>query len=267
MHNQWLESLSKKPLINTFRLSFKVLLSKKLLFILTMLIFMVWSTLAEAIPYIFSMHIQKNSLVSVIILSVLIGLFVQIFTVSNYLYISKVILKSESEEAFMKNIKEIFIGALFFDYFIRALASVLAIVLIILPFLVIKQTFHLSGYFDVIQLLVLLLVMFIYPIVVHEITRAKNFKEAFLATFKIFSPQIWRASLNTLYAQFIIPFMVIIIGGYYMFTFFIDYLSLFDNVLLASIIAMLSSSVFSLFLSLLVLPISMMIAHTISLRK
>jgi len=263
MKNEFLETLTQKPIVNTFRLAYKILLSNKLLFILVSVIFIFLSIAQTFVPLLFLREIGEIFMVLVTIVITGTNIVSQIFTESNYLYISRMVLDSHNEEECLDKMSSTKISKLFFDYFTQALGSSLAIVLVVVPLMFIREKLNIGESLDMFLMALLLLALYVYPIVTYKITLSKNFKEAFVATFLFFSPLIWKQSLNHSYSKFVISLAVILSGVYYILEFIINSVSDVDNSVM-SIISMIVMMLFSMFFALYVLPASMMIAQRIT---
>jgi len=264
MHNEFLEELGQKPIVNTFKLAYKMLLSNKFLFVVVTIIFIFLSIAQYLIPVMFLSEIAEISMVLVGIVIVGINLVSQIFTEANYLYICKMLLDSPSEEKCVDTMASTYVSELFTDYFLRALGSFLAMLLIVMPFIAIREEYYMGEYWDMFFMLLLLLALYVYSIVVYKITLSKNFKEAFLATFSLFAPSVWKQSFNMSYAKFVISLALILYGTYYILTYAIDNISLGFGFTDTSIGVMVVTTVLSMFVALFVLPVAMMIAQSIS---
>lgn len=263
MNNEFLDTLAKKPIINTFKLAYKMLLSNKLLFVVLTMIFIA----LHAMPRFFYANLPIVSIMITLIVITLTNIIFQVLTQSNYLYVCKTILESKNEEECIKTIKSTEVTTIFSEYFSRALGSSIAVIIILIPLLfVLREILHIREYKDVILTALLLLILYIYPIVAQKITISKNFKEAFVATFSIFSTKVWKQSLNLSYAKFVISMAIILAGIYYSVIFI--FTNVFDD---SSSIVSLSITVltmiFSMFFSLYIIPTFMMIAQHISKSK
>jgi len=270
MHNEFIEELSQKPIVNTFKLAYKMLLSNKFLFIIVTIIFIFLSIAQYLIPLMFLSEIAEISMVLVGIVVVTTNIVSQIFTEANYLYICKILLDSSREESCLEKMGRTKVLTLFLNYFTRAMGSSLAIVLIVSPFIAIREELDMGEYLDVFLvflMLLLLLALYVYSIVAYNITLSKNFKEAFVATFSLFSPSVWKQSFNLSYAKFVISLSLILYGAYYILTYTIDNISLGFGFTAISIGVMVVMTVLSMFVALFVLPIAMMIAQFISADK
>jgi len=263
MNNKFLEELAQKPIANTFKLAYKMLLSNKFLFAVITSIFILLSMFPFLIPFIIRGAIGQVSIVLIGLISVSLSIVSQVFTESNYLYICKIVLVSQSEEECIDTMASTKVSTVFTNYFVRALGSSLAIVLIVTPFIVIREELYMGEYWDMFLILLLMLALYVYSIVAYKITLSNNFKEAFVATFSLFSLSVWKQSLNLSYAKFVISLAVILSGAYYVLEFIIDNVSDIDNTLM-SIIVMVMMTIFGMFIALFVLPVAMMLAQSIS---
>lgn len=267
MNNEFLEELGQKPIVNTFKLAYKMLLSNKFLFVVVTIIFIFLSIAQYLIPVMFLSELAEISMILLSIVVVMSNIVSQIFTEANYLYICKILLDSNTEEECLEKMATTKVLTLFLNYFTRAMGSSLAIVLIVAPFIVIREELNMGEYLDVFLaflMLLLLLALYVYSIVAYKITLSKNFKEAFIATFSLFSPSVWKQSFNLSYAKFVISFALILYGVYYILTYAIDNISLGFGFTWVSIVVMVVMTILSMFFALFVLPVSMMIAQHIS---
>lgn len=247
-------------MLSTFSIAYKMLLSNKLLFLWVTVIFICFLVTETLLPFT-----STNGQVPMMVIMIVVlasSIISQIFTESNYLYISKIILESHDDEC-LKKIASTKVHTLFFCYFSRAVGSFLAIILIVTPLIVIREETHIGFYWDFFLILLLLLALYVYPLVAYEITQSRNLKKAFVATFLIFSPSVWKQSLNFAYAKFIISLLVILSGVYAVIIFSIENIQDADNTVLL-ISAMMAMTVFSIFVALFILPIAMMLAWVIS---
>jgi len=261
MNNKFLDTLAKKPIRSTFKLAFKMLLSNKLLFIILMVIFVAMQAIQMLIPALF---LTNFSMVFMISAMILLSVFFQLFTQSNYLYVCKIVLDSKNEEECIGAIGSTKVSAIFTNYFFRALGSSIAAILMVVPLFLIREILHLGEYLNILYMVFLLLGLYIYPIVAHKITLSKNFKEAFLATFLIFSPKVWRQSFNFSYAKIVISLAVILVGAYSLLLFIMNYLVNDMDSDFIFMVTTATSVIFGMFFALYVLPIYMMIADYIS---
>jgi len=261
MNNNFLDMLSKKPIRSTFKLAFKMLLSNKLLFIILMLIVVAIQAIQMVIPALF---LTNFSMVFMIFTIIFLSVFFQVFTQSNYFYVCRMVLDSKNEEECINAIVSTKVSAIFTNYFFRALGSSIAIILMVVPLFIIRETLHLGEYLNILYMLLLLLGLYIYPVVAYKITLSQNFKEAFLATFSIFSPKVWRQSFKFSYAKIVISLAVILVGVYSLLIFIMNYLV---NDMYSDLIFMVTiviSVIFGMFFALYVLPVYMMIVQYIS---
>ena len=260
MHNKFLEELAHEPIANTFKLVYKLLLSNKFLFAVITIIFIFLSMSPYLIPFIIRGGTGHISIVLIGLISAILSIVSQVFTESNYLYICKMVLESQNEEECVSTITSTKVSAVFTNYFVRALGSALAIILIVLPFIAIREEFYMGEYWDMFLMLLLVWALYVYAIVAYKITLSKNFKEAFIATFSLFSPAVWKQSFNLTYAKFIISIMLILSGIFFMLNFGIENVTDIDNTVI-SIGMMVIMTILSMFVALYVLPVAMMIAQ------
>ena len=263
MHNKFLEELAHEPIANTFKLVYKLLLSNKFLFAVITIIFIFLSMSPYLIPFIIRGGTGHISIVLIGLISAILSIVSQVFTESNYLYICKKVLESQSEEECVGTMASTKVSVVFTNYFVRALGSSLAIVLIVMPFIVIREELYMGEYWDMFLMLLLVLALYVYSIVAYKITLSKNFKEAFVATFSLFSPSVWTQSFNASYGKFVISMMLILSGIFFMLNFFIENASDISNTVM-SIAMMLIMTIFSMFIALYILPIAMMIAQSLT---
>jgi len=263
MHNKFLEELAHEPIANTFKLVYKLLLSNKFLFAVITIIFIFLSMSPYLIPFIIRGGTGHISIVLIGLISAILSIVSQVFTESNYLYICKMVLESQNEEECVSTITSTKVSAVFTNYFVRALGSSLAIVLIVMPFIVIREELYMGEYWDMFLMLLLLLALYVYSIVAYKITLSKNFKEAFIATFSLFSPAVWKQSFNLTYAKFVISIMLILSGIFFMLNFGIENVTDMDNTGI-SIGMMVIMTILSMFVALYVLPVAMMIAQSLT---
>lgn len=266
MHNKFLEELAHKPIANTFKLSYKMFWSNKFLFTVMTIIFIFFSILEFTIPLTFAKDLAEISMAFMIFVIALINIIPPILTQSNYLFICKMVLESDSDEECVSTMASTKVSAVFTNYFVRALGSSLAIVLIVTPFIAIREELYMGEYWDMFLMLLLLLALYVYPIVAYKLTLSKNVNEAFIATFLLFSPAVWRQSFNLAYAKFVISIMMILSGVFLMLSFGIENVSDMGNTDI-SIAIMVIMTTLSMFVALYVLPVAMMIAHSISEDK
>jgi len=263
MHNKFLEELAHEPIANTFKLVYKLLLSNKFLFAVITIIFIFLSMSPYLIPFIIRGGTGHISIVLIGLISAILSIVSQVFTESNYLYICKMVLESQNEEECVSTITSTKVSAVFTNYFVRALGSSLAIVLIVMPFIVIREELYMGEYWDMFLMLLLLLALYVYSIVAYKITLSKNFKEAFIATFSLFSPAVWKQSFNLTYAKFVISIMLILSGIFFMLNFGIENVTDIDHTVI-SIGMMVIMTILSMFVALYVLPVAMMIAQSLT---
>ena len=263
MNNKFLEELGHKPISNTFKLAYKMLLSNKFLFTVVTMIFMFFSIIQFVIPLTFAKELAEISIVLIGLITIILSMVSQIFTEANYLYICRMLLESESEEECVDTMASTMVSKLFTNYFVRALGSSLAIILIVTPFIVIREELHMGEYWDMFLMLLLVLAFYVYAIVAYKITLSKNFKEAFVATFSLFSPSVWKQSFNASYAKFVISIMIILSGIFFMLNFGIENVTDMDNTGI-SIGIMVIMTILSMFVALYVLPVAMMIAQSLT---
>jgi len=263
MHNKFLEELAHEPIANTFKLVYKLLLSNKFLFAVITIIFIFLSMSPYLIPFIIRGGTGHISIVLIGLISAILSIVSQVFTESNYLYICKKVLESQSEEECLGTMVSTKVSAVFTNYFVRALGSALAIVLIVMPFIVIREELYMGEYWDMFLMLLLLLALYVYSIVAYKITLSKNFKEAFIATFSLFSPAVWKQSFNLTYAKFVISIMLILSGIFFMLNFGIENVTDIDHTVI-SIGMMVIMTILSMFVALYVLPVAMMIAQSLT---
>jgi len=262
MNNKWLIEMSQKPILSTLRLSLSMLWSNKLIFILVTVIYILLTSMSFLIPFTVRGVSGDISITLMIIVSVIISLFSQLFTISNYLYIDRLVLDSDNKEACIAKMATTKTLPLFFDFFKHAIASSLAIAVIVLPLIFVREGLNAGKLWDIFLIVLLVLALYVYPIVMYKITLSHSFKEAFKATFSIFSPSVWRQSLHIQYAKFVISLMLILIGIYSLLVFIIETISDIGNDVLG-IPFLLLMMIFSIFFTLYVLPVSMMIAQSI----
>ena len=264
MNNDFLEELGQKPIVNTFKLAYKMLLSNKLLFVVITIIFIFLSMASFLIPFTIRGVSGQIFIALIGLVSVVLSVVSQIFTESNYLYICKMVLDSHDEEECLDKMALTKVPVLFTNYFVRAFGSSLAIFLIVSPFIVIREELYMSEYWDMFLMVLLLMALYVYSIVAFKITLSKTFKEAFVATFSLFLPSVWKQSFNLSYAKFVISLAVILSGVYYTIMYIIDNISLGFGFTAISIVVMVVMTILSMFLALFVLPVAMMLAQSIS---
>ena len=262
MNNKFLEELATKPIVNTFKLSFQLFWSNKLLFIVMTGIFIFLSVLPFLIPFV----IGQVSIMLIGIIMSIISVASQVFMESNYLYICKILLESHDEEGCVEKMTITKVSLLFTRYIVRALGSSLAIFLIVMPFILIGEQLSMGEYWDMFLLVLLILALYIYPLVVHKTTLSKNFKEAFLVTFLLFSPVTWKQSFNVAYAKFVIVMMIILSGLFYILSFTIDNLPTTGNIYML-LMPMVIMTIFIIFIMLYVFPVALMIAQSLIAKK
>ena len=263
MNNPFLKELAQNPIANTFKLAFKMFLSNKFLFTIVTIMFTSFTIIQYVAPLTFGRQLAEISMVLMIAVILFMNSITQIFTQANYLYICKMLLDSSSEEECVNTMASTMVSTLFTHYFVRAIGSSFAIVLMVLPFIAMREELNMGAYWDMFLMLLLLLVLYVYPIVAYKITLSKNFKEAFISTFSFFSPAVWKQSFNLSYAKFVVLMMVILSGVYYG----LDLLSEDAYYTDVSIVMMLIMAIFTMFVLLYILPISMMIAENLSKKK
>lgn len=266
MNNPFLKELAQKPIANTFKLAFKMFLSNKFLFTIVTIMFTSFAIIQFVVPLTFGIQLAEISMVLMIAVILFMNSITQIFTQANYLYICKMLLDSSSEEECVDTMASTMVATLFTHYFVRAIGSSFAIVLMVLPFITIREELNMGAYWDMFLMLLLLLALYVYPLVAHKVTLSKNMKEAFIATFSFFSPSVWKQSFNLSYAKFVISMIVILSGIYYLLNVLIEYVSEMSNIDL-SIVMMLIMTIFSTFIMLYLLPIAMMISQKLSKKK
>jgi len=263
MHNEFLEELGHKPISSTFKLAYKMLLSNKFLFTVVTMIFIFLSIIQFVIPLTFAIELAEISIVLIGLIAIILSVISQVFTESNYLYICKMVLASHSEEECVNTMASTKVSSVFTNYFVRALGSSLAIVLIVMPFIVIREELYMGEYWDMFLMLLLLLALYVYAIVAYKITLSKNFKEAFIVTFSLFSPTVWKQSFNLTYAKFVISIMLILSGMFFILNFGMENVTDIDNTDI-SIGIMVIMTILSMFVTLYVLPVAMMIAQSLT---
>ena len=263
MHNKFLEELGYKPISSTFKLAYKMLLSNKFLFTVVTMIFIFLSIIQFVIPLTFARELAEISIVLIGLIAIILSVVSQVFTESNYLYICKMVLASHSEEECVNTMASTKVSSVFTNYFVRALGSSLAIVLIVMPFIVIREELYMGEYWDMFLMLLLLLALYVYAIVAYKITLSKNFKEAFIVTFSLFSPTVWKQSFNLTYAKFVISIMLILSGMFFILNFGMENVTDIDNTDI-SIGIMVIMTILSMFVTLYVLPVAMMIAQSLT---
>jgi len=266
MNNPFLKELAQNPIANTFKLAFKMFLSNKFLFTIVTIMFTSFAIIDYVAPLTFGRQLAEISMVLMLTVILFINSITQIFTQANYLYICKMLLDSSSEEECVNTMASTMVATLFIHYFVRAIGSSFAIVLMVLPFIAIREELNMGAYWDMFLMLLLLLALYVYPLVAYKVTLSKNFKEAFISTFSFFSPAVWKQSFNISYAKFVISMMLILSGLFYLLNVLIEYVSDMSNTDL-SIGIMLIMTIFSMFMSLYVVPIFMMIAEQLSNDK
>jgi hypothetical protein len=263
MKNEFLEELGHQPIVNTFKLAYKMLLSNKILFAVMTSIFIFLSILPSLVPFIIRGVTGQISILIIGLISAIFSVILEVFTQSNYFYMCKMLLDSHNEEEFVEKMATTKVSVLFTNYLVRALGSSLAIILIVMPFILIREELAMGKYWDMFLILLLLLFLYVYSIVAYKIALSKNFKEAFMATFSLFSPSVWQQSLNLYYAKFVIFLGFILLGMDYVLTLINERIALMEYYIVSLIIMTIST----LFVTLYVLPFAMMIAEYISTKK
>jgi len=266
MNNKFLEELSHKPIVNTFKLAYKMLMSNKFLFSVITIVFVSLSIFSFTLPFIIRGATGQISILVVSLIVMTFSIVSQVFTEANYLYVCKIVLDSDNKKECIAKMARTHVLPLFSNYFTRAMGSSIALMLIITPFILMREELNMGEYFLGFLLLLLLLALYVYPLVAYKITQSKNFKEAFLVTFSFFSLSVWKQSFNFSYAKFVVFWAVILSGIYYLLVFIIDNVPDVDYSVM-SISFMVIMTMLSMFFALYVLPISMMIAHNISTDK